>query len=212
VLVQQSTCGMVKTACETKKCGMCKEVKPLDRFETRQRRGKLGVITFHRSYCKECRKIYNRKTRKTDEYRRKNAEYRRKRRREDINFLVAHRLRNRLYMALKGRKKTGKTMHLVGCSKKEMVEWIESQFKDGMSWENIHIDHMIPCASFDDLSSPEQQKRCFHYTNLQPMFSLANMGKGAKILYDMKWCGKEWHIMTEAGYVPRTTLYSKSLP
>ncbi len=203
---------MVKKTCKTKKCTMCKEIKLLEDFDTRQIRRKLGMRTYYRSWCRECHKNYNRKKYKTDKFRKSNAEYMRKRRREDINFLVAHRLRNRLYYALKGKKKTQRTLKLVGCTQKEMVEWIESQFKEGMSWENIHIDHMIPCASFDNLSLPEQQKQCFHFTNLQPMFSLANIGKGAKILYDMKWCGKEWHIMTERGYVARTSLYSKSLP
>jgi hypothetical protein len=36
---------------------------------------------------------------------------------------------------------------------------LESKFKPGMSWEKrglIHIDHIIPCASFD-LKDPKQQ-------------------------------------------------------
>ena len=33
-----------------------------------------------------------------------------------------------------------------------------------------HVDHIIPCASFD-LSKPEEQARCFHYSNLQALWS-----------------------------------------
>ena len=52
-----------------------------------------------------------------------------------------------------------------------------------MNWENYgvwHIDHIIPCARFD-LSDPGQQKICFHYTNLQPMWGEDNLKKGARL-------------------------------
>jgi hypothetical protein len=53
-----------------------------------------------------------------------------------------------------------------------------------MTWENHgrygwHIDHIRPCASFD-LADPEQQRKCFHYTNLQPLWASENMRKGDK--------------------------------
>lgn len=57
---------------------------------------------------------------------------------------------------------------------------LESLFKTGMSWENYgpvwHVDHIKPCALFD-LTDPEQQRICFHWTNLQPLFALDNMRK-----------------------------------
>lgn len=52
-----------------------------------------------------------------------------------------------------------------------------------MTWENYgewHIDHIKPCASFD-LNDPEQQKLCFHYTNLQPMWAKENQKKADKL-------------------------------
>ena len=54
-----------------------------------------------------------------------------------------------------------------------------------MSWDKInliHIDHIIPCSSFD-LSDPKQQKICFHYTNLQPLWAVDNLKKGARLDY-----------------------------
>lgn len=53
-----------------------------------------------------------------------------------------------------------------------------------MTWENYgvhgwHIDHIRPCKSFD-LTDPEQQKECFHYTNLQPLWWWENLEKGGK--------------------------------
>lgn len=72
---------------------------------------------------------------------------------------------------------------LIGCTMDDFKKWISSQFKDGMSWENYgyngwHIDHIRPCASFD-LTKSEEQKRCFHYTNLQPLWAKPNRSKGS---------------------------------
>lgn len=64
---------------------------------------------------------------------------------------------------------------LIGCSIDFFKEYIESKFTKGMTWENWglygwHIDHIIPCASFD-LSNLEQQKLCFNYSNMQPLWA-----------------------------------------
>ena len=48
-----------------------------------------------------------------------------------------------------------------------------------MSWENMgewHLDHIRPCASFD-LTDPDQQRQCFHYSNLQPLWASDNLSK-----------------------------------
>ena len=99
------------------------------------------------------------------------------------NQSIARRLRNRMYSAMKGCKRLH--LHeLLVCSLKELREHLEAQFKPGMSWNNYgpnwHIDHIVPCASFD-LSSPDQQRRCFHYTNLQPLWAAENISKNDRI-------------------------------
>lgn len=43
-----------------------------------------------------------------------------------------------------------------------------------------HVDHIIPCSSFD-LTDIKQQKICFHYTNLQPLWAIDNLKKSNKI-------------------------------
>ena len=76
---------------------------------------------------------------------------------------------------IKNLKKSKSSIELLGCNVDFLKEYIESKFTSGMSWDNRgihgwHIDHILPCASFD-LSDPEQQKQCFHYTNLQPLWA-----------------------------------------
>lgn len=80
--------------------------------------------------------------------------------------------------------KANRTNDLIGCTITKLRQHLEAKFSDGMSWDNYgkhgwHIDHIRPCASFD-LSDPEQQRQCFHYTNLQPLWAADNIRKGAK--------------------------------
>jgi hypothetical protein len=106
----------------------------------------------------------------------------------DIQFRLRTNLRGRIINALKRQKaiKSKKTLELLGCSCEEARNYLQSKFKEGMTWETHghkgwHIDHIIPCASFD-FTDPEQQKKCFHYTNLQPLWWYENISKGDKIL------------------------------
>lgn len=97
---------------------------------------------------------------------------------------VARNLRNRLNNAIKGKNKSASTIELLGCTVPELMKYLESRFSPGMSWENHgihgwHIDHIKPCASFD-LADPEQQRECFHYSNLQPLWAADNLIKGSK--------------------------------
>ena len=73
-------------------------------------------------------------------------------------------------------------MDLLGESPAFVKDYLASKFTEGMSWENHgawHIDHRRPCCSFD-LTNPEEQKKCFHYTNLQPLWAKDNLEKGGK--------------------------------
>jgi len=115
----------------------------------------------------------------------RNAEYMREYR-KDPQKRMKYYLRNRVNRALKyqGVSKNKTTMELVGCSIEFLKRYIESLFAEGMTWDNYgewHIDHIRPCVSFDLIDS-EQQKKCFHYTNLQPLWWYENLSKGAKIV------------------------------
>lgn len=103
----------------------------------------------------------------------------------DISFKIVKNLRSRIGFALKRNiKKSATTKELLGCSVDYFKEYFKSLFTEGMTWElfmsgDIHIDHKKPCKEFD-LIKPEQQRECFHYTNLQPLWWYDNLKKGAK--------------------------------
>ena len=93
-------------------------------------------------------------------------------------------LRNRLGAAIRWNQKSQKTLELLGCTVENLKVYLESKFLTGMSWENHglygwHIDHIRPCASFN-LIDPEQQRKCFHYSNLQPLWASDNFKKSDK--------------------------------
>ena len=69
--------------------------------------------------------------------------------------------------------------NLIGCTGRELVMHLESQFLPGMSWDNRnewHIDHIIPLSSFNLLDSIQFSKAS-HYTNLRPLWAKDNKYK-----------------------------------
>lgn len=71
---------------------------------------------------------------------------------------------------------------------------MEKQFQPWMNWENYgkyngeyffgwDVDHIRPISSFD-LTDPEQQKKAFHYTNLQPLCSRMNRYDKRDLLHE----------------------------
>ena len=149
---------------------------------------------------KASRKKHYEKVKDTDEYKIMSIEarikYKTKRKerhlermRTDPQYKLGDILRKSVNKYLKGYK-SDHTIELLGCSIAEFQEHLESQFIEGMSWENYgvyrvdeerrwHCDHILPCTSFD-LTDPEQQKECFHYTNFQPLWGDLNISKGNK--------------------------------
>ena len=104
----------------------------------------------------------------------------------DPAYKIKCTLRTRINAALNGLNKSASTLDLLGCTIEEFRSHLESKFTEGMNWANHgkfgwHIDHIIPCASFD-LSDPKQQKQCFHYTNLQPLWWLVNIKKSDNLV------------------------------
>jgi hypothetical protein len=110
-------------------------------------------------------------------------ECRKEKRKNDIIFKLSCNLRGSIHRAIKYGYKTESTQELLGCTWEEVLIYIESLFLPGMTWENWtndgwHLDHIRPVASFD-LTDPEQQKLCCHYTNLRPIWAEENYCKSS---------------------------------
>jgi len=118
----------------------------------------------------------------TQLYKDQEAERNKKYRYAHMNVRLARNLRSRVYKALMGLCKSEATLELLGCSDDDLMYHLESQFNDGMTWDNYggkhgwQMDHIRPCVDFD-LSDPYQQHECFHYTNLQPLWPLTTKSK-----------------------------------
>lgn len=190
---------------EKKTCYDCKEEKPSSMFHNSKTNldGLCGN-------CKQCAYKKYRSYIKSDKYKEKNKEYSRtsylKNREENIAYTKEWRKKNpekvkanekkfrskpieRAKKNLRGRLKklmSGEYKYdvSVGCSKDELIAYLESKFQKGMTWENYgsgldkwHIDHIKPLASFD-LTQREQRYKASHFSNLQPLWGIHNEAKG----------------------------------
>ncbi len=102
---------------------------------------------------------------------------------EDVNYRLIKNYRTRIWNAIKNNKRFDKTLDLLGCDVLTLRTHLEKKFQKGMNWCNYgewHVDHIIPCASFD-LSKREEQNKCFHYSNTQPLWATDNRSKANKI-------------------------------
>lgn len=111
------------------------------------------------------------------------------RKHSDLVYIIRRRLRFRLRHIIKAlgdnKYKRMSSLDLLGCDMEFFKKYIENKFTEGMSWNRlgeIHIDHIKPCAKFD-LTKIEEQKICFHYTNLQPLWKEDNLKKNDKYPY-----------------------------
>lgn len=130
--------------------------------------GWQGGLTDNKDYQNKRARIYNKNKRDTDPL-----------------FKLAITLRNRINSALKngGYKKQSHAQVLLGADFNSVKSYIESKFKDGMTWENHgrelgkwNFDHIVPCAS---AKSEEELISLFHYTNIQPLWWIENISKGS---------------------------------
>jgi hypothetical protein len=142
----------------------------------------------HKEKNKDKLKDYSKKyyEKNKDKIKEKDSKYQKKRKDNDPLYKLTCNLRSSISVAIKKGKgfKYGKSEELLGCTFDEVREHLENQFTEGMTWENHglygwHIDHIKPCDVFD-LSDESQQRECFHYTNLQPLWAKDNLEKSNK--------------------------------
>jgi hypothetical protein len=191
---------------EYKECLRCNVVQPLDAFKFDKghcydcqkkmsndwkARNREKNNAYNKEYKKENKEAiseYNKKyniDNRAEIQKRSTATHARLKK-ENPSFKMACTLRNRILVALKRTNavKVDKTKILLGCSMEFFREWFKYCFTKEMTFENHgsiwHIDHTVPCSKFD-LEKEEEQRKCFHWTNMKPMLARENMSKNNKI-------------------------------
>ena len=90
----------------------------------------------------------------------------------------------RQYLSKQKMLKVSNTFKMLGYTPCELKIHFESQFTDGMSWENMsewHIDHIRPVSSFNfDSTEHPDFKKCWALNNLQPLWAEDNLRKNDK--------------------------------
>jgi len=187
---------------QTKVCTKCGKDKDIEDFGV-----KSSAKDGRKSRCKECRNEDNRTYRHAtpekqkareqayrknnrDKVRKAKREYVAKRRKTDTAYRIKKDMRSRIIHALNGLNKSASTMALIGCSIPKLKQHLQitaiangySDFNiDDYSGAEYHVDHIKPCASFD-LSKEEEQRKCFHHSNLQILTAHENLEKSDKLL------------------------------
>lgn len=170
--------GKIRSEC--KKCNIAATKAYKDRnkdkiaFYNKQykQKNKEEIRTYNREY-----NIINRK-----DIQKRHTAYLKVKRATDPKYKYASTQRSRILKFIKGKSKS--TKELLGCDLHFYVTWLEYQFDDEMKFENHgnmwHIDHVIPCSSFD-LTKENEQIKCFHWSNTRPLIKQINLIKGDSI-------------------------------
>jgi hypothetical protein len=168
-----------------KNCPKCNIIKSVDDFY-KCKNAKDGRYNI----CKICelerKKIYY------QENKEKRYAYERNKYHSDETVRIKKLLRRRFLAALKTQstEKCKSIIELSGCDLDFFKKWIEYQYKlitntETIDWEdfkqNYHIDHLIPCSSFN-LTDIEEQKKCFHWKNIQILTKENNLKKSNTII------------------------------
>ena len=129
----------------------------------------------------EAGKAYMKAYEQTEKRKAYTKAYRKNRRQTDPVYKLHKNLSSGFCNWIKGNQKTCRTEQYVGCTYQELLDHLESQFDEGMSWENHgvgdnkwQIDHFKAQSRFDP-TIEEEAFKCWHYTNLQPMWSSENI-------------------------------------
>jgi len=156
-------------------------------------KNKEKVNSYYASWLnenKEHRKEYMKNYQKNnkEQIRKRKREYEKNRKSKDPIYKLIGNFRTAIYIVLKenNMSKFGHYFDVLGYSQNDLVKHLESQFKNGITWENYgkwHVDHILPIDSFtfNDMNDPEFIK-CWSLDNLQPMWGGENISKSNHIL------------------------------
>ena len=125
-----------------------------------------------------------------DKHREYKRKYEKHRKDTDPLYKLITNFRTAIWTVLKESNvdKYGHYFDVLQYSPDELINHLETQFKDDMTWDNYgiwHVDHKLPITSFDiQEMGDEEFMKCWCLDNLQPMWGEENIRKSNKILED----------------------------
>jgi len=140
----------------------------------------------NREYLTEYHKKW--RTENVDKWRKTKRDYEKNRKDSDPLYKLVANFRTAIYTVLKESNvdKYGHYFDVLQYTPKELINHLEKQFKDDMTWDNYgiwHVDHKSPITSFDiQEMGDEEFMRCWCLDNLQPMWGEENIRKSNKVL------------------------------
>jgi len=137
---------------------------------------------------KEHRKQYLKEYREKniDKIRQIKRDYERNRKARDPLYKLISNFRTAIYQVLKENQiqKNGHYFEILKYSPENLIERLESKFKDGMTWDNYgewHVDHIKPISLFQITEIGDDEfMSCWSLNNLQPMWGIENIRKSNK--------------------------------
>ena len=139
---------------------------------------------------KENRKQYLKDYREKniDKIREMKRNYEKTRKSNDPIYKLINNFRTAIYQVLKENnvQKNGHYFDILKYSPNDLIDHLERQFTDGMTWENYgkwHVDHIQPISSFNIKEiGDEEFIKCWSLKNLQPLWGEDNIRKSNKII------------------------------
>ena len=128
------------------------------------------------------------RTENVDKWRKTKRDYEKNRKDSDPLYKLVSNFRTAIWTVLKESNvdKYGHYFDVLQYSPEELINHLEKQFKDNMTWDNYgiwHVDHKLPITSFDiQEMGDEEFMKCWSLDNLQPMWGEENIRKSNKVL------------------------------
>ena len=122
-----------------------------------------------------------------DKHRENKRNYEKNRKDSDPLYKLVANFRTAIWTVLKESnvEKNKSYFDILGYTPEELINHLEKQFKDDMTWDNYgiwHVDHKLPITSFDiQEMGDEEFMKCWCLDNLQPMWGEENIRKSNKL-------------------------------
>ena len=123
-----------------------------------------------------------------DKHRENKRTYQKTRKANDPLYKLISNFRTAIYQVLKEKnvQKNGHYFEILKYTPEQLIEHLEKQFTEGMTWNNYglwHVDHKYPISLYDIKEiGDEEFMKCWGLGNLQPMWGEENIRKSNKII------------------------------